>query len=123
MQETYIDTRSCLDEEGLLHTFRYVLLTCQTHTGSFCLEEYGVMVEETGAGHTRIFPITHSFPKIQALMNLLVTHAVTPTNLSEVAEDWIKENHLPRLLPQQVEMESFTFSYCPVSSAEKQTQR
>ncbi len=102
MQETYIDTRSCLDEDGLLHTFRYHLLTRQSPTGPFSLEEYGVMVEETGLAGTRIFPITHSFPKIQDLMTLLVHYAVTPTNLPEVVEDWAKKNHLPQLLPQQV---------------------
>lgn len=102
MQETFVDTRSCLDEEGLLHTFRYILLTQQNPTGPFFLEEYGVRIEETGSTGTRIFPITHSFPKIQMLMELLVRHAVTPTNLPEVAEDWAKENHLPRFLPQQV---------------------
>ena len=101
MQETYFDTRSCLDEEGLLHTFRYHLLTCQSPTGTLSLEAYGVMVEETGLAGTRVFPITHSLPKIQNLMALLVTHAVTPTNLPEVVEDWAKENHLPQLLPQQ----------------------
>ncbi|MBE6973682.1 MAG: hypothetical protein E7440_07395 [Ruminococcaceae bacterium] len=102
MQETYTDTRSCLDEEGLLHTFRYYLLTHHSPIGPFFLEEYGVMVEESGVEHSVVFPITHSFPKIQELMVLLVGHAVTPTNLADVVEDWIKENHLPQLSPQQV---------------------
>ena len=102
MQETYIDTRSCLDEEGLLHTFRYYLLTQHSPIGPFCLEDYGVLVEETGSERAIMFPITHSFPKIQELMALLVGHAVTPTNLYDVAEDWTKENPLPQLTPQQV---------------------
>lgn len=102
MQEIYIDTRSCLDEDGLLHTFRYHLLTRQTPAGPFFLEEYGVMVEECGVERAALFPITHSFPKIQSLIDLLVDCAVTPTNLPEVTEDWAKENHLPQLMPQQV---------------------
>ena len=102
MQETFIDTRSCLDEEGLLHTFRYHLLTRQSPTGPFFLEEYGVAVEECGVERATLFPITHSFPKIQTLIDLLIGCAVTPTNLPDVAQDWAKENHLPQLSPQQV---------------------
>lgn len=102
MQETYIDTRSCLDEEGLLHTFRYVLLTRQIPAGSFSFQEYGVMVEETGVYSARVCNVTHSYPKIQELMALLVQHAVTPVDLPDVLEDWAKENHLPQPEPQQV---------------------
>lgn len=95
MQETYIDTRSCLDEEGLLHTFRYFLLTRQIPAGNFLFQEYGVMVEETGADSAQISHVTHSQPKIQELLALLVQHAVTPVNLPDVVEDWAKENRLP----------------------------
>ncbi len=95
MQETYIDTRSCLDEEGLLHTFRYFLLTRQIPAGRFLFQEYGVMVEETGADCARICHVTHSHPKIQELLALLVGHAVTPVDLPDVVEDWAKENRLP----------------------------
>ena len=102
MQETYIDTRSCLDEEGLLHTFRYSLLAHRCPTGPFFLEEYGVQVEEDGIECEALFPITHSQPKIRALLTLLIDHAVTPTNLPDVVADWIKENHLPQPELQQV---------------------
>ena len=102
MQETFVDTRSCLDEEGLLHTFRYYLLTHQCSTGPFFLEDYGVLVEEAGSEQASIFPITHSAAKIQELMTLLVDYAVTPTNLADIVEDWAKKNHLPQLSPQQV---------------------
>lgn len=95
MQETYIDTRSCLDEEGLLHTFRYFLLTRQIPAGSFLFQEYGVMVEETGVGSVQIAHVTHSQPKIEQLLSLLVQHAVTPVDLPDVVEDWAKENRLP----------------------------
>lgn len=95
MQETYIDTRSCLDEEGLLHTFRYFLLTRQIPAGNFLFQEYGVMVEETGAERARICHVTHSHPKIQELLTLLIQHAVTPVDLPDVVEDWAKENRLP----------------------------
>lgn len=95
MQETYIDTRSCLDEEGLLHTFRYFLLTRQIPAGNFLFQEYGVMVEEPGADSAQISHVTHSQPKIQELLTLLVQHAVTPVNLPDVVEDWAKENRLP----------------------------
>jgi len=95
MQETFIDTRSCLDEEGLLHTFRYSLLTQHCPVGPFFLEEYGVLVEETGIERTTLFPITHSHSKIQALVTCLIDHVVTPTNLADIVEDWAKENRLP----------------------------
>jgi len=97
MQETFIDTRSCLDEDGLLHTFRYFLLTRQIPAGRFCFEEYGVMVEETGVGSAQLCHLTHSRPKIQELLGLLIQCAVTPIDLPDVVEDWAKENHLPQL--------------------------
>lgn len=102
MQETFIDTRSCLDEEGLLHTFRYFLLTHQLPIGKFYMEDYGVRVEEVGVGSTQICRVTHSRPRIEELLALLLRHAVTPVNLFEVVEDWAKEKRLPYPAQQAV---------------------
>lgn len=95
MQETHFDTRACLDEEGLLHTFHYTLLTEQISTGHFILENYGVQVEETGGARTRLCCLTHSRDAADKLLSLLVRHVVTPTSLGDVVEDWAKKNRLP----------------------------
>jgi len=102
MQDTFIGTSSCPDEQGTSHTFRYSLLTRQLPAGAFLLEEYGVQVAEDGGSCVQLPGITHSRSRIDELLSLLVAHTVSPAGLFDVVEDWAKENHLPQPKPQQV---------------------
>ena len=102
MEEITFCTRCCLDEEGHMHRFRYSLLISTIPAGQFQFEDYGVKVEEAGADTVSLPSLTHNRTRIEALLSLLVQHAVTPINLPEIAEDWAKENHLPQPKLQQV---------------------
>ena len=88
-------TRTCLDEQDKQHTFRYWLITQQIPIGRFAFEDYGVTVEEEGGERVCLRSITHSRPRIEALLALLLEHAVTPLNLPDVVEDWANKNCLP----------------------------
>ncbi|MBR2934724.1 MAG: hypothetical protein IKB79_03995 [Oscillospiraceae bacterium] len=102
MQEIIIGTKTCRDEQDTLHTFQYSLLVRHIPAGRFAFEEYGVAVVHQGGDCVRIPGITHSRTRIDALMELLMEHMVSPTELCYVVADWAKENHLPQPELQQV---------------------
>ncbi len=102
MQEIVIGTKTCRDEQDILHTFQYSLLLRHIPAGRFSFEEYGVAVAYQGGYRIRIPGITHSRTLIDNLMALLMEHVVSPTELCYVVEDWAKENHLPQPELQQV---------------------
>ena len=102
MQDIFIGTCTCHDELDNPHTFHYFLLTRQLPAGALLFEEYGVQVAEEGGDCVQLPGLTHSRSRIDALLDLLIKHAVSPAGLFDVAEDWAKENHLPQPKPQQV---------------------
>lgn len=102
MQDFIIATKTCRDEQGIPHTFQYALLVRHIPVGRFSFEEYGVSVSEIDGNCARLPSITHSRSRIDALLALLIEHAVSPTGLCDVVEDWAKENHLPQPMSQQV---------------------
>ena len=102
MQEIIIGAKTCRDEQNTLHSFQYSLLIRHIPAGRFSFEEYGVAVTHLNGDCVRIPGITHSRTLIDNLMSLLMEHAVAPTELFYVVEDWTKENHLPQLKLQQV---------------------
>ena len=89
MQEQYIDTSRCLDEQGAALTFRYYTLTEEVQIGSFACEHYGIRVEQVGGASAEVRGITLSATRLKQLTELLVNNAVTPTNLPEVISDWL----------------------------------
>ena len=89
MQELLIDTKTCGDEQGCRHTFRYYLLIEKILTDSFTCENFGVRIEEVGGSISAIPAITPSYTRIRELMELLCQNTVTPINLPEVLEDWL----------------------------------
>ncbi len=102
MQEIVIGTKTCRDEQDIVHTFQYSLLVRHIPAGRFAFEEYGVAVTHQGGDCVRIPGITHSRTRIDSLMELLLEHVVSPTELCYVVEDWAKENHLPQPMSRQV---------------------
>ena len=96
MQETFIGTRTCADEQDKRHTIHYWLLTQHIPIGRFTLEDYGITVEEEGGERVCLPFITHSRSRIDALLTLLLEHVVTPLDLPDVVEDWAKESRLPQ---------------------------
>lgn len=87
--ELHIADRSCRDETGLAHRFRYYLTVDLEETPRFSLENYGVCVEEDGGDCTAVPALTTSASRIDELMTLLVDHLVGPAGLSDVIADWL----------------------------------
>ena len=89
MMEIKIASRSCLDQQGRPRTFHYALTVDSVESGSFFCETYGVQVSEEGGDVSSIPGITTSASRIDELLTLLVEHAVGPTSLQDVVEDWL----------------------------------
>ena len=90
MQESYINTTVCRDEEGSAHTFRYSITTDQLPAGRFICEHYGVRVERADGEAAELRSITCSRSQLERLMAALVRNAVSPTELPYVVEDWLQ---------------------------------
>ena len=75
------------------YSFDYFVLVDEARVGdTFLCESYGVQVSAVDAKppDTCAIPdITTSTQRIDELMELLVTHVVTPSTLRDVVEDWL----------------------------------
>ena len=89
MREFTVEEKSCCDEEGRQHTFRYSIVVDEVLAGNFTCEDFGVKVEETGGECSIIRGITPSQTRIKGLIALLTEHLVTPVNLPDVIQDWL----------------------------------
>lgn len=87
MQESFIATGTCLDEQDVEHTFRYFLLSEQIPTDRFDYEIYGIKIEEVNGNSALACNITCSYTKAMELVHLFSRCEVTPSNLPEVLED------------------------------------
>ena len=97
MMETLAGTKIISDEQETSHVLHYLLVSRQIPAGNFFFEEYGVRIEDVGHDSACVYPITHSRTRIEALLSVLIRHAVTPVSLTAVVEDWAKENRLPQV--------------------------
>ena len=89
MMEIKITSRTCPDDLGRPRTFHYSLTVDTVEAGAVSWENYGVRVWEE-AGESACIPgITTSSLRIDELLSLLVEHAVSPTTLREVVDDWL----------------------------------
>lgn len=90
MQELYIDTRTVEDAAGTDRQFDYYVLIGEIDTGPFFCESYGVKIAQHGADNTcSVANITTSAARIDSLVELLLTHRVTPCGLNDVIADWL----------------------------------
>ncbi|MBO5340925.1 MAG: hypothetical protein J6A62_08010 [Oscillospiraceae bacterium] len=89
MMETAISSRTCTDETGESHTFHYYLLSQEILADHFSCENYGVKIVSSDGTHASVPGITPSQTRIMALLELLIEHVVTPTNLPDIIEDWL----------------------------------
>ena len=88
MQEQLIHTQTCSDEQGIVHTFRYYLLTEQIPIGSFACENYGIRIEQVGGESSSAPGMTRSRTRVDQLAKLLANHSVSPAHLFDVIEDF-----------------------------------
>ena len=87
--ELRIAERDCRDEQGIRHTFHYYLTVDTEESPRFCMENYGVRIDEEHGASTTVPAITTSADRIDRLMTLLVDNLVGPTGLRDVLEDWL----------------------------------
>ena len=78
------------DENGGMHRCRYSILIDEMDVGAFSCESYGLRVEDRARGEGASVPhITCSISRIDELCELVLGGGVSPTELSEVVQDWL----------------------------------
>lgn len=91
MRELFIGETSLRTADGRPLTCTYHLIV-RTVDEPVSFESYGVAVRipETGE-EERVFDITVSPARIEALTQLLLNGSVTPCTLEDVIEDWLAQ--------------------------------
>ncbi|MEG0824392.1 MAG: DUF6514 family protein [Oscillospiraceae bacterium] len=90
MRELLVETASEEDELGEAHSYQYYILVDEMEVGRFACESYGVKVSTAAGDQTAAVPhVTVSAGRIDALMQMLIRNAVTPTSLPDVVADWL----------------------------------
>lgn len=89
MKEFVIGTKTCDDEQGRGHTFRYFLVVDQVQSGETAWEDYGIGISEENGERAVVRGITPLRRRIEELAGRLMEYAATPVNLPELVEDWL----------------------------------
>ena len=89
--EIHIASINCLDESGILHSFRYSLLTELEGESRFCCEIYGIRITSDRGEDTQMPAVTTSRTEINALLAALVRNNVGPAGLADIVTDWKKQ--------------------------------
>lgn len=92
MRELFVATKQEVGVDGSPLTFDYYILIDQMQVnGGFACESYGVRItgQGQGADSVSIPNITTSISRIDALMDLLTGHFVTPATAADVIADWL----------------------------------
>lgn len=75
---------------GAQERYEYAVMMDDMALEGFCCESYGVRVRERVTGWSaEVLHVTTSVTRLEELMDLLVTHRVSPCHLREVIEDWL----------------------------------
>ncbi|MPN29048.1 hypothetical protein SDC9_176496 [bioreactor metagenome] len=90
MRELLAESRTALDESGILHRFTYYITVGEMMMGEhLACESYGVKITEDGGGIANVPNLTTSISRIDALMELLIRNEVGPVGLCDVLADWL----------------------------------
>lgn len=87
--EFMVNRRTCVDENGTVHTFEYFLLQDRLCRDGFDCRDYGVRVRSGAGEDAGIHHITPDRQRMDALLTLLYEHGVSPIHLRDVVEDWL----------------------------------
>lgn len=90
MRELFVETRSAVGEDGVVHRFDYYVLVGDMEVGGrLACESYGIKVCEQGGDTACIPDLTVSVSRIDGLMELLLRNTVGPASARDVVEDWM----------------------------------
>ncbi len=90
MKELAVAQRQVQDTEGQMRTYEYAILVGELPVSEgFSCESYGVCIRGQNGEEEAVSNITVSAARIDALLDLLVRNAVTPSTLRDVVDDWL----------------------------------
>ncbi len=90
IREMFLGTAEMEDSRGGAHCYDYYIIIDEMDVGAFSCESYGLRVEDRARGEGASVPhITCSISRIDELCELVLGGGVSPTELSEVVQDWL----------------------------------
>lgn len=89
MRTLFLKHLDLTDEKGTCRGYDYYITIDEVNVGHYTCEGYGVRIEEQGGSQATVRGVTCSIERIDALCELLLRGAVTPTTLEDVVSDWL----------------------------------